>query len=169
MTPVGNLILTSVALAPVAFVYALVAALEGECWWAVGIGAAGLVMVGLALGLLRSFKNHLEPVPLKFSSAEVADRETIGLLVFYLLPLLKTSFVNMEWVIIVPMVAIFLALALTGYNFHFNPILALFGWKFYKVGTPEGITYLLITKRRLQRVADTLNVGRLTNYTLVEP
>ena len=65
------------------------------------------------------------------------------MLVVYLLPLLRTSFSDLEPMILIAAVAVFLALALTGYNYHFNPLLRFLGWNFYKVGTPEGVTYVL--------------------------
>ena len=168
MSALGNIVLTGVALAPVLFVYALVASLEGAYIWAGVLGFISLLVIALGVFLLTYFKKHLPQLPLTFRSAEIADRETIGVLVLYLLPLLKTSFLDFDWIVVVPAIAIFLALALTGYNFHFNPVLILLGWKFYKVGTPEGVTYLLITKRTLRRPADKLAVCQLSTFTLVD-
>ena len=68
----------------------------------------------------------------------------------------------------VPAIAIFLALAFTGYTFHFNPLLNLLGWRFYKVGTPGGVTYALITRKDIRNVTDTIVAGHLTPYTLID-
>ena len=107
-------------------------------------------------------------MPFSFSSVEVADKESLGLLVIYLVPLLRTSFSDLEYLVLVPAVAIFLALALTGHNYHFNPLLKLFGWNFYKVGTPEGVTYVLITRKTLRRGVGNFTVSQLTDYTLID-
>ena len=168
MSILGNIALTGTSLAPVLFVYALFAVFEKEYLWASVLILVGLLMVACSVSLLGYFKKHLRQLPLTFCRAEVADRETIGVLVLYLLPLLKTSFTDLEWVVAVPAVVIFLALALTGYNFHFNPVLALLGWRFYRVGTPEGLTYVLITRKVVRGPADKLAVGRLTDYTLID-
>ena len=128
----------------------------------------GTLVVVLCLSVLAYAKRHLEQLPLVYRTVEVADRETVGILVLYLLPLLKTSFVELELLVLVPAGVIFLALALTGYNFHFNPLLIILGWKFYKVGTPEGVTYILITRKTLRGPANRLIVGQLTGYTLVD-
>ena len=128
----------------------------------------GTLVVVLCLSVLAYAKRHLEQLPLVYRTVEVADRETVGILVLYLLPLLKTSFVELELLVLVPAGVIFLALALTRYNFHFNPLLIILGWKFYKVGTPEGVTYILITRKTLRGPANRLIVGQLTGYTLVE-
>ena len=113
-------------------------------------------------------KRHLEELKFSFSSVEVADRESLGLLVVYLVPLLRTSFSDLEYLVLVPAVAIFLALALTGHNYHFNPLLRMFQWNFYKVGTSEGVTYILITRRTLRNAVGRITVGQLTGYTLID-
>ena len=117
---------------------------------------------------MEYFRRHLEKIPTTLASVEVADRETIGILVLYLLPLLKTSFTELQPLTVVPALVIFLALAIVGYNFHFNPLLVLLGWKFYKVTTAGGVGYLMITRREFRRVDSEVTVGRLTSYTLVD-
>ena len=84
------------------------------------------------------------------------------------LPLLRTSFSDLEPIILIAAFAVFLALAITGYNYHFNPLLRFLGWNFYKVGTPEGVTYVLITRKALISAVGNMTVGQLTAYTLVD-
>ena len=132
MTIIGSIVLTGASLAPVLFIYAVMAFLEGERTPAVGLFLVGVVLVGLGVSVLTYVKKHLERMSLTISGAEVADRESVGLLVLYLLPLLRSSFVDLELIVLVPGIAIFLALALTGHNYHFNPLLIGMGWKFYK-------------------------------------
>ena len=168
MTILGSIILTGTSLAPVLFIYAVVAFLEGELAPAVALVFVGVVLVGLGVAVLTYVKGHLERMSLTISGAKVADRESVGLLVLYLLPLLRTSFVDLELIVLVPAIAIFLALALTGHNYHFNPLLIGMGWKFYKVSTPEGITYLLITRKSLISTVDKITIRRLTAHTLID-
>ncbi len=129
MSLLSNLIMTGTALAPVLFVYAVVALLEGEFVAAAAVAGVGFLLVGVGISLLSFVKSHLEEFKLRINSVEVADRESVGLLVLYLVPLLRTSFSELEYseVVLVPAVAIFLALAFTGYNFHFNPLLRVAG------------------------------------------
>ena len=168
MSHLGNFVLTGTAIAPVLLVYALMAALEGAYYPAAALVVASIVMVSLAELLLRRFRGNLGQFSFQFNSVEVADRETIGILVLYVLPLLRTSFVDIEWVVILPAAAIFIALAFTGHSYHFNPILILLRWRFYKVGTVEGVSYLLITKRELRNTNDAVTVSQLTNYTIID-
>ena len=164
----ASIVLTGTSIAPVLFVYAVVAFFEGECLPSVVLALTGLLLVGLGLALLVFVKRHLESLPFSFSSVEVADKESLGLLVVYLVPLLRTSFSDLEYLVLVPAVAIFLALALTGHSYHFNPLLKLFQWNFYKVGTSEGVTYILITRRTLRSAVGKVTVGQLTDYTLID-
>ena len=127
MSLLSNLIMTGTALAPVLFVYAVVALLEGEFVAVAAVAGVGFLLVGVGISLLSFVKSHLEEFKLRINSVEVADRESVGLLVLYLVPLLRTSFSELEYVVLVPAVAIFLALAFTGYNFHFNPLLRVAG------------------------------------------
>ena len=168
MSTLGNLVLTGTSLAPVLLVYGLLALFERVWLWGAVLIVVGLAVTLCCLALLLYFKKHLERLPLAFCSAEVADRETIGVLVLYLLPLLRTSFTDLDKLILIPAAVIFLALALTGYNYHFNPLLALLRYKFYKVGTPEGISYLLITRKDLRNTTEALVVGKLTGYTVID-
>ena len=48
------------------------------------------------------------------------------------------------------------------------PLLGLMGWHFYKVGTKEGVTYVLITKRQLRSASEVISVGQLTEYIVIE-
>ena len=168
MTIPGNLILTSTSLAPVLLIYAVVGLFERECVLAVTLGSIGVFLTGLGIILLTHVKRHLGRMSLAFSSVEVADKESVGILVLYLLPLLRTSIADFEFIMLIPAVAIFLALALTGYNYHFNPLLNMFGWTFYKVGTPEGVTYLLITRKSLTNVVNEITVGQLSGHTVID-
>ena len=168
MNIVGNLVLTGTSIAPVILVYSLLALIEGERVPAVILTLVWLVLFGLGIFLLLYVRKSLEKMDLACSSIEAVDRESVGLLVLYLLPLLRTSFSDLELQILIPAGAIFLALGLTGYSFHFNPLLNLLRWHFYKVGTAEGVTYVLITRKHLRSATETIKVGQLTAYTVID-
>ncbi len=156
-------------MAPVILVYGLLAVFEKEWLWGAVLIAAGFAAIGLYFALLAYAKKNFEGLPFMFSGVEVADRESIGILLLYLLPLLRTSFADLELLIVVPASAIFLALALTGHNYHFNPLLSLLGWNFFKVSTPEGVGYLLITRKSIRSLpGDGLTLVQLTEYTVVD-
>lgn len=164
----ASITLTGTSIAPVLLVYAVVGFFECEYLSSSLFALAGLILIGLWVGLFWRQRRHLTRTRFSFTSVEIADKENFGLLAVYLLPLLRTSFSDLEWLVLVPAVAIFLALAITGHNYHFNPLLKLSGWNFYKVGTSEGVTYVLVTRKTLRRAMGDLEVGELTDYTLID-
>lgn len=92
----------------------------------------------------------------------------MGFLLLYLLPLFTAQFATLNWQVWVPTIVIFAAVVATGHNYHFNPLLGLMGWHFYKVGTREGITYVLITKKQLRNTTGSIEVGQLTEYIVID-
>lgn len=84
------------------------------------------------------------------------------------MPLFTSQFSTLDWEFWIPTVVIFAVITATGYNYHFNPMLGLLGWHFYKVESSEGVTFILITKKRLRTAANAITVGNLTEYILLD-
>ncbi len=160
--------LTGTSVAPVIFVYSTMALLAGSKIEAIILVLAGMFLATMASWLLHRARTRMETFSLTINSLESADRENMGVLILYLAPLLETSFDMLDWTILVPMGALFFALTLTGNSYQFNPLLNVFGWHFYKVGTPEGVTYIFITKRFIPNLHSPFIVTQMTNYTVVE-
>jgi hypothetical protein len=164
----AKLLLTSTAIAPVLLTYAWLAYLANEKFFVAAILGACAALILICLGLLHYAKTHLERVNFTTVSIEAADRENMGFLLLYLSPLFTSTFTSINWQVWVPTILIFAGVVATGYSYHFNPLLGLMGWHFYKVGTPEGVTYVLITKKQLRSVAGTIEVGQLTEYIVMD-
>ena len=125
-------------------------------------------LILICRGMLWYSKSHLERTNFKANSVEAADRENTAFLILYLLPLFTADFSSLNWQLWVPAILIFGVVVATGYSYHFNPLLGLMGWHFYKVGTAEGVTYVLITKRHLKNATETIEVGQLTEYIVLD-
>lgn len=165
---VAKLLLTSTAIAPVLLTYSWVAYQSGE--WRLSIILLGLCMalICICIGMLRYAIAHLERMKFSATTVEAADRENMGFLLLYLLPLFTAEFATLNWQVWIPAIAIFAAVVATGYSYHFNPLLGLMGWHFYKVGTKEGVTYVLITKKQIRIASETIEVGQLTEYIVMD-
>lgn len=164
----AKLMLTSTAIAPVLITYAWVAFQSDDFPTLALLLVTCLLLVLICLGLLRYAQKHLERVKFSVVSVEAADRENMGFLLLYLLPLFTSQFDSLNWEIWIPTILVFGAVVATGYSYHFNPLLGLMGWHFYKVGTKEGVTYILITKKQLRNIIETIEVGQLTEYIVME-
>ena len=165
---IAKIVLTTTAIAPVGFTYAYAAWSEGEITWMWRLIAISVILVVICLGVLWVARRDLERMEFKTQTVEAADRENMALLLLYLLPLFTADFETLNWHIWIPTLVIFALVVGTGYSYHFNPLLGLLGWHFYKVSTPEGVTYVLITKKRLHDARDRLVVGQLTEYIILD-
>lgn len=168
LSTLAKMLLTSTAIAPVGFTYAWVAWFDGEKIFAGLAVAASLFLILICINLLRYAKENLEKFKFTAATIEAADRENMGFLLLYLLPLFTASFASLNWTIWVPTLVIFAVITSTGYSYHFNPLLGIMKWHFYKVGTPEGVTYVLITKKELRDARNPLTVAQLTEYIVID-
>lgn len=165
---IAKLLLTSTAIAPVLLTYAWVAYYAGHRAEAATLLVTCLILVWTCIRMLRYAKQQLERVKFTATTVEAADRENMGFLLLYLLPLFTAQFAALNWQVWVPAIAIFGSVVVTGYNYHFNPLLGLMGWHFYKVGTDEGVTYVLITRKQLRKASEAIEVGQLTEYIVID-
>ena len=168
LNTLARLLLTSTAIAPVLLTYAWVAYRSGSLCASISLVALALVLFALCLLMLSYTRRHLERSTFSVTTIEAADRENMGFLLLYLLPLFTASFSSLNLQVIVPAILVFSAFVATGYSYHFNPLLGLLGWHFYKVGTSEGITYVLITKKQLRHAKQAITVGQLTEYIVID-
>lgn len=170
MSRVAKFLFAATSVAPALLTYALVALWMREFVTAGALVFVAAVFLAFSYGMLKCMKRNLERIDFKVKSVEVADHESTSLLLVYILPLLRSHFEFAEidllvW-IIVPVVLVLLMS--TGYGYHFNPLLNMLGWHFYKVGTPEGVNYVLITKKRIRNVKKTTKIGMLTEYIVID-
>lgn len=168
LNTLAKLMLTGTALAPVALVYAWVMYTDGYTVTALGLVIMAAVLIFLMMQLLKYCRKHLERSKFKVTSIEAADREYITFILLYLSPLFTAEFGDLNWNILIPTLIIFLLVIGTGYGYHFNPLLGLLGWHFYKVSTEEGVSYVLITKKELRSAKQCLTVGQLTEYIVID-
>ena len=168
LSKLAKLLLTSTAIAPVGFTYAWVAYRDKEVVLGIVILSISILLLVICLALLRFSKSHLEKMDFTATTIEAADRENMGFLLLYMLPLFTASFTSLHWDIWIPALIVFGLVVGTGYSYHFNPLLGLMGWHFYKVSTPEGVTYVLITKKQLRTANKPLTVAQLTEYIVID-
>lgn len=165
---IAKLLLTSTAIAPVLVTYSWVA-FQAHDWDLAGLFmAACLTLILVCTWMLRYARKNLERLKFTATTVEAADRENVAFLLLYLLPLFTAQFEMLNWQIWIPAVIIFGAVVATGYSYHFNPLLGLMGWHFYKVGTAEGVTYVLITKKHLRKANEAIDIAQLTEYIVID-
>jgi hypothetical protein len=164
----ARILLTATALAPVGLAYAWIAWLQDAKGAALIIVGISLLLVVLCLSMFWKAPKAVPVSDFEASSVEPADHENIAFLLLYAMPLFTSQFNTLDWTFWIPTGIMFAAIAATGYAFHFNPLLGLLGWHFFKVQSKEGVTFVLITRKRIRDAAKKLRVGELTEYILVD-
>ena len=168
MGKLAKLLLAFTAFAPALLTYAAVSVINCDYWHAAAFVAGCGLLVLLCAGLLRFAKSRLQSRTYRTTTVETADNEVFGLLLVYLLPLIIRDLATYNWLAWVLVTFVFCLVVATSYGYHFNPLLVFLGYHFYKVTETDGMPYVLITKRRIYRTRETLNVARLAEYVLVE-
>jgi hypothetical protein len=128
------------------------------------------MLVAATRWLLYLCQRQLEVLPIKLKKAKTSDREVIGFLLAYVLPLALTSGTSLEidkWAVVF-LVALFGMVVWGTHAYDFNPLLGLIGYHFFEVETEGGITYIVITKRNIVHVQQITEVVQLTDYVLLD-
>jgi len=86
----------------------------------------------------------------------------------YLSPLFVDQLSDLNLNVLVPALGVYALLLASSYSYHFNPMLSLAGWHFYKVGSKEGVSYVLLTRKKIRNVDRIKKVGQLTGYMLLD-
>lgn len=164
----ARILLTATAVAPVMLVFATYYIWQENYFVSLILTGIVIVLVLLLLLLLRFCDRTIERIDFSIVTTESADREYVTFLLLYLSPLFFSDLGNVNWSIIVPTLVVFVVFVATGYGYHFNPLMGLLGYHFYKVSTDEGVTYVLVTKKKLRTAKKVFTVGQLTDYIVLD-
>ena len=147
-------LLVSTSLSPVLGAIAINQYERGEPWtnWIWWIVIAFL-LIGICWGLLRYAERNIQKTSFFIKEFERKDQEMLTFLFIYLLPFLRSeasALVN-DWLTsIYILVIVILTIAHAG-AFHFNPVMRLFGYRFYAVKNSAGVSNLVISKIDLRQ------------------
>lgn len=162
--------LVATSIAPISITLAFVSVRSGnyvEClFWL--LVAGGLVLA--TKGILYLSQTRLEVLSVTLSKAKTSDREVIGFLLAYVVPLaLGAGQIPQidKWA--VGFLVLFFGAVVWGTQaYDFNPLLGLIGYHFFEIELQSGITYVLITKRSIVSVQQVTAVVQLTEYVLLD-
>lgn len=121
-----------------------------------------------ALKIMHIASKELEALPINIVKVKSSDKEVIGFVVAYALPLLFKGQASVDmnaWLLAGSMLVFVL---FTTHSMQVNPVLGLFGYHFYDVETKDGITYLLISKRKINNVKSIEEIVQLSEYGILE-
>jgi hypothetical protein len=163
-----KILLVMTSLSPIALVYGWVTYTESFYFMSMFLLIFCMFLTIFTVIILFTAGKYLERFTFSFTSVEPVDQENVSFLLFYLSPLFVDKINAVNFNVVVPAVLIYALLTATSYAYHFNPLLGLMGWHFFKVTSKEGVTYVLLTTKKINNVDSISEVGQLTDYMLID-
>ncbi|MFM0360443.1 hypothetical protein [Paraburkholderia sediminicola] len=164
-----RVLLALTAIAPLMVSLAYVYATKDRNYQFAFIAACACLLLGAcSLWIIGKAQQRLERLPVTIKKAKSADKEVIGFFVAYALPLVfrgQSSADLGAWIVAGSML---LFVLWSTHSLQVNPVLGMFGYHFYEVETADGITYLLITRRKINNVMSIGQVVQLSEYGILE-
>ena len=164
----ARFLFTTTAFAPVSLVYAIVWYIH-ESYIGMYVCIVFGILLGVsAFGIAKYAVRKLPPLRYTATQVEAADSEIIGFIIVYLLPLMTDEYSTENWWAWLTIAVVLCWLVAACYGYHFNPVMTLFGWHFFKTTDHHGRTSVLITKNKLYEPNAPLLVGKIAEYVLIE-
>jgi hypothetical protein len=129
---------------------------------------AALLMIVVCFGLVKLSASRLERLPVEIKAVKTVDKEVVGFLLVYLLPLINQSQNSISLHALVFVAVIFFFIVYSTHAYHFNPLLGLFGYHFFEVTIKGDITYVLITRQNITDCKAVSQVVQLTEYMILD-
>ena len=126
------------------------------------------VLTFVCWGLIALSKRHLEKIPVQINAVKTVDKEIVGFILVYLLPLINQTTATISQPVLIFVAVMFFLTVYTSHSYHFNPLLGFLGYHFYEVTIEGGITYVLITKQNITDCKSITQVVQLTEYMILE-
>jgi hypothetical protein len=146
LSRIAQAFLAATALAPVLLVWAA-ASYDSSPVYAAAAIVVALLLVGICVGLLALAKHELQTDPLVIARAVRMDKDALGFLIAYALPLVVSDSATQ-----LPALAVFIVivglLLIQLQILHVNPLLGMLGFHFYEVELRNSDTALVITRSR---------------------
>ncbi|MEM5387888.1 hypothetical protein VSR68_30500 [Paraburkholderia phymatum] len=165
---VVRILLALTAIAPLSISLAFLFAKAHRYLWALAALAGCLALGGLARWIIAQAGARLEVLPINIVKARSADKEVIGFFIAYALPLILRGQATPDleaWLFAAGM----LLFVLWGtHTLQVNPVLGVMGYHFYEVDTKGGITFLMITRRKITNILSVERVVQLSEYGILE-
>jgi hypothetical protein len=165
----AKVLLVLTAFAPILFTVAFVEWRKGTFspWGPTCLVVAALLSAICYL-VLAAASRHLERMPCHLASIKTADREIVGFVLSYLVPLANLSGGAFDPWTLAFVAFFFLFIVATSHAYHFNPLMSVLGYHFYEVTDSGSVSYVLITRRSLHAAKSTARVVQLSEYILLD-
>jgi len=171
LNKIAKLSLVATSLAPIFLTLWFVELSKDWQWnqgWPYLLAAAALTLLCFALIRQSVSPNELDPLNVRVKAVKTADKEIVGFLLVYLLPLINQSQTTISVPVLIFIAIVFFFIVYNSHAYHFNPLLGLFGYHFYEVTIEGDITYVLITRQDITHCKNVTQVVQLTEYMILD-
>ena len=163
---------TLTSLAPMCLVYAALFTFDKDPFFAltqnrIKAGACLATMaalVGVCLWVLWFYAKKVKQRSLQIYSLRAADSPAIGFVAAYLLPVAFERTFIVQWEILAVVLIVLAWLVYVSDTYLVNPLLRLFGYRFYEVTTEDQITYILVSNREIVNTDEPIDVRVGSNF-----
>ena len=160
-----KLLLVATAFAPVMLTSAIVSFSKDEMTAGFLLVAATIGAVAVCVLVMNKAAQKLPRNPVTIKSIKPGDKEIIGFVLAYLLPLARGN--QFETLPLLVALGVFFLVVMTSNAYHTNPLLGLLGYHFYEI-TIDEIGYVLVSRKSLHNTRVIKEVVSLTDYMLLD-
>lgn len=160
----AKFLLVSTSLAPILGAVAVNQVALGRPWYCWGPWLSVAVLLAAICWLvLRHLAQNAQQDTFTIKEFERNDKEVLAFLLAYLLPFLSSKDMAFtgEWITGAYIIAIIFWVIAHAGAFHFNPVMGLLGYHFYAVKDAHNVSYLLMSKKQLNRTAVDIKAVKL--------
>lgn len=161
-------LLIATSLAPVLWTFALIHRSDDPAL-AVELVICSVGLVVICKAIINWAVKAIEHRTLRIKSLKVADQEVLAFVITYLLPLATVESAALNTGMIVFVIVILAFAIYHSSSYHFNPLLGLlFRYHFYEVGTEQGISYVLLSRRSIDSIEQPIVCVRVSQYLMLD-
>ncbi len=114
------------------------------------------------------YSNKVKQRSLQICSLKPADQPAIGFVVAYLLPVAFEKAVVVQWEVLLVVLVLLAWLVYISDTYLVNPLLRLFGYRFYEVTTEDQITYTLVSRHKIVNTDEPIDVREGSNFMVLK-
>lgn len=131
--------------------------------WYLGIGF--IVTVLICYFMMFLIRKKLTRNFIQIKSIKSADLHMNTILLSYLLPCVelykKETIYIFAWIIL-----LFMIIFINRNTYFYNPLMKIFGFRYYEIATKNEVTYTMISKEKLINIEDCNAYSQITDYVI---
>ncbi|AZE19449.1 hypothetical protein C4K09_5014 [Pseudomonas chlororaphis subsp. aureofaciens] len=139
-----------------------------ETIWSIIVLFLSLSLCAICHQIIIFSAKKLNKTTIAAASLKPADKEISGYFVAYMLPILGGGKYFLDPATFAFFSFMFFIFIWVSKSFYANPVLAVFGYKFYEIQLTNGANLLLITKRNINKPADIGKINYITSHTVLD-